>query len=87
MLQDCDTPEMINKCLCCNYRECINCYEFSPRGLSCGELNFKQFERLYRKGFSDLEIADILNCHRHSVYRWRTRFKFPPNVKGKNNHS
>jgi len=75
MQQDSDSPEMINKCLSCVRIECINCHSFTLKSMK-SELDNEQAERLYKSGLTDLEIARRLNCHRHTVYRWRTRNEY-----------
>ena len=85
MLQDGDTPDMISKCLNCVRSECTNCLDFAPRFQKAQgkgiELDYGKVERLYMHGLTDLEIAHHLQCHRHTVYRWRTRNDFFANVK------
>lgn len=47
------------------------------------EVNHKEAMRLYKRGLSDLNIADLLGVSKGDVYRWRKAAGLPSNMKTK----
>lgn len=41
-------------------------------------VDYGELMKHYRKGMSDLEIAQAVGCSKSTVYIWRKRYKLPP---------